>query len=280
MGNQVVALLGGRGMLGMDVAAACAQRGYEVRTYDLPEFDITNQDHLRRAVAAADVIINCAAYTNVDAAQSQSELAHRVNGEAVGRLGDLAREGGKWVLHVSTDFVFDGTLDRPYLESDPPNPISEYGKSKLAGEVLLRESGCSHCLVRLEWTFGRHGRNFITKLLERARTTRTLSVVSDQVGSPTATAEVARVFCDLLEQRVEGVFHLASGGYVSRYDMAAFIFNHLGLEIELQPCRTSDYPAPAARPLNSRFDCRKIEPLLREPIAPWQRPLEHFLREL
>lgn len=280
MGSQVVALLGGRGMLGTDVAAACMQRGYEVRTYDLPDFDVTNPDHLRRAVETADVIINCAAYTNVDGAQSQSELAHRVNGEAVGRLGQLAREEGKWVLHVSTDFVFDGTQDRPYVENDPPHPINEYGKSKLAGEVLLRESGCSHCLVRLEWTFGRHGRNFITKLLERARTAKTLNVVNDQVGSPTATAEVARAFCDLAEQRAEGLFHFASAGYVSRYDVAAFVFGHLGMEMDLRPCRTSDYPAPAARPLNSRFDCHKIEPLLREPIAPWQRPLEHFLGEL
>jgi dTDP-4-dehydrorhamnose reductase len=280
MGSQVAALLGGRGMLGMDVAAACAQRGCEVRVYDLPEFDVTNADHLRQAVATADVIVNCAAYTNVDGAQSQSELAHRINAEAVGRLGQLAREEGKWVLHVSTDFVFDGTLDRPYVENDPPNPINEYGKSKLAGEVLLCQSGCSHCLVRLEWTFGRHGRNFITKLLERARTAQTLNVVSDQVGSPTATAEVAQVFCDLAEQRAEGLFHFASAGYVSRYEVAAFVFDHLGLEMELRPCRTSDYPAPAARPLNSRFDCHKIQPLLREPIAPWQRPLEHFLREL
>jgi len=267
-------------MLGMDVAAACARRGYEVRLYDLPEFDVTKPDHLQRAVEAAEVIINCAAYTNVDGAQSQPELAHRVNGEAVGRLGQLAREGGKWVLHVSTDFVFDGKLDRPYLETDRPNPINEYGRSKLAGEVLLRESGCSHCLVRLEWTYGRHGRNFITKLVERARTTKILNVVSDQVGSPTATTEVAQAFCDLLEQRVEGPFHFASEGYISRYDMAAFVFDRLGWEVELQPCRTSDYPAPAARPLNSRFDCRKIEPLLRAPRAPWQRPLEHFLREL
>jgi dTDP-4-dehydrorhamnose reductase len=280
MGSQVIALLGGRGMLGTDVAAACTRRGYEARVHDLPQFDLTNADHLRRAVEAADVVINCAGYTNVDAAQSQSELAHCVNGEAVGRLGQLAREGGKWVLHVSTDFVFDGTLDRPYVETDPPHPINEYGKSKLAGEVLLRESGCSHCLVRLEWTYGRHGRNFITKLLERARTARVLNVVNDQVGSPTATAEVAQAFCDLLEQRAEGVFHFAGSGYVSRYDVAAFILDHLGRQIELQPCRTSDYPAAAARPLNSRFDCRKIEPLLREPIAPWQRPLEHFLREL
>jgi dTDP-4-dehydrorhamnose reductase len=267
-------------MLGTEVAAACSQRGCTVHVYDLPEFDITDMDHLEQAVEAADAIINCAAYTNVDGAQSQSELAHQVNAEAVGRLGRLAQERGKWVLHISTDFVFDGGLDRPYVETDRANPINEYGKSKLAGEVLLRESGCAHCLVRLEWTYGRHGRNFITKLVERAKTGQALSVVSDQVGSPTATTEVAKALCDLLEQRAEGLFHFASTGYVSRYDMAAFVFDRLGLEVELKPCRTSDYPSPAARPLNSRFDCHKMESLLSGPIASWQRPLEHFLRQL
>ncbi len=267
-------------MLGTEVAAACAQRGRTVHVYDLPEFDITNPRHLQQAIETADAIINCAAYTNVDGAESQSELAHQVNSEAVGRLGELARRSGKWVLHFSTDFVFDGTLDRPYLETDVPNPINEYGRSKLAGEVLLRESGCACCLVRLEWTYGPHGRNFVTKLVERAKGGGTLRVVSDQVGSPTATAEVAEAVGDLLERRAEGLFHFASAGYVSRYDMAAFILDRLGLAIDLQPCRTSDYPAPAVRPLNSRFDCRKVQPLLRRPLAPWQQPLEHFLRQL
>ncbi len=267
-------------MLGRDIAAACEGRGHEVRIYDLPEFDITNDDHLRQAVAATDLVINCAAYTDVEKAESQAELAHRVNGTAVGRLGQLARDRGQWVLHFSTDFVFDGCVDRPYVETDSPNPINEYGKSKLAGEVLLRDSGCSYCLVRLEWAYGRHGRNFITKLVEQARTSEVVRVVEDQVGSPTATTEVAKAVGDLLEQRVEGLFHFASAGYVSRYEMAAFVWERLGREGELKSCRTSDYAARAARPLNSRFDCRKIAPLLREPIVPWQPPLEHFLRKL
>jgi dTDP-4-dehydrorhamnose reductase len=267
-------------MLGRDVAATCARQGCDVRIHDLPEFDVINPEHLAQAVQAADVVVNCAAYTNVDGAESQSELAHRVNGTAVGQLGELVRQQGKWVLHFSTDFVFDGELDRPYVETDRPNPISEYGRSKLAGEMLLRESGCSHCLVRLEWTYGRHGRSFITKLLEQARTGRTLSVVSDQVGSPTATTEVAKAVGDLLRQRTEGLFHFASEGYASRYETAAFILDHLGLEVELRPCRTGEYPTAAARPLNSRFDCRQIRPLLSEPIAPWQQPLERYLREL
>jgi dTDP-4-dehydrorhamnose reductase len=267
-------------MLGRELVAACARNGYDVRVYDLPGFDITNAEHVGRMVDASDAIINCAAYTDVDGAEGHADPAYRVNGTAVGGLGEQARRGGKWVLHFSTDFVFDGTLDRPYVETDVPNPINEYGKSKLLGEQLLQESGCSCCLVRLEWMYGPNGANFVTRLVERAKTGETLAVVDDQVGSPTATTEVTAAVRNLLEKRAEGLFHFASAGYVSRYDMAAFIVDHVGLDIELRPCRTREYPAPAARPLNSRFDCRKVHSLLGGPAAPWQEPLACFLRQL
>lgn len=280
MGNEVVAILGARGMLGTDLAAACAAKGYDVKVYDLPEFDITDPNHVRAAIADADAILNCAAYTNVDGAESHAELAHRVNAEAVGNLGALARESGKWLLHFSTDFVFDGTLDRPYRENDTPNPINEYGRSKLAGERFLDDAGGSHCTVRLEWTYGTHGTNFVTKLTERARSGQPLKVVDDQVGSPTATTEIAKAACRLLEGRVEGLFHLAAAGYVSRFGMAQFILDKLGIKADLKPCASSEFATPATRPLNSRFDCSKIQTLLDEPIEPWQGPLERFLRRL
>lgn len=267
-------------MLGTDLAAACAEKGFVVRTYDLPEFDITDTKQLQSAVSGADAVLNCAAYTDVDGAETHAELAHRVNAEAVGRLGALAREHAKWVLHFSTDFVFDGMLDRPYRETDGPNPISEYGRSKLEGERLLDESCCRHCIVRLQWTYGSHGRSFITKVAERARSGQPLTVVDDQVGAPTATTEVAEVACRLLAARVEGLFHFANAGYVSRYETAGFILDRLGLNIDLRPCRSSDYPTPAVRPLNSRFDCSKIQSLLEKPIEPWQGPLGRFVRRL
>lgn len=280
MGRQVVTVLGGRGMLGTELAAACRNRGYEVRVHDLPDFDVSDIEHLKRAMDAADAIVNCAAYTNVDGAESQSQLAHRVNAEAVGRLGELARASRKWVLHFSTDFVFDGRLDRPYVETDAPNPISEYGRSKLAGEKLLEASGCSHCTLRLEWTYGANGNNFITKLVRRAAAGGVVSVVDDQVGAPTAVADVARAACQMMEDRVTGLYHFAAAGYASRYDVAAFVFEQLSLQVGLQRCRTADYSSPAARPLNSRFDCGKIAALLDEPIAPWQQSLELYLRQL
>jgi dTDP-4-dehydrorhamnose reductase len=267
-------------MLGTDLVAACAEQGFTVRIYDLPHFDVTDAAQMREAVRAADVVLNCAAYTDVDGAETHAERAHRVNGSAVGCLGALAREEGTWVLHFSTDFVFDGTLDRPYRETDAPNPINEYGRSKLEGEQALDESGCAHCIVRLQWTYGVHGKNFISKIVERARSGQPLRVVDDQIGAPTATTEVAKAACNLLADRVEGLFHFAGAGYASRYEVAGFVLDRLAVDVALEPCRSSEYPAPATRPLNSRFDCSRIQSVLGTVIEPWQGPLERFVRRL
>lgn len=275
-----VSILGGKGMLGSDIAKICEQQGFKVEILDLPEFDITNPHQLAETVKTANTIINCAAYTNVDGAENQIESAYKINAEAVGRLGSLARKAGAWVMHISTDFVFDGKLDRPYTETDSPHPINTYGKTKQAGEYLLAQSGCQHCIMRVEWTYGSAGDNFVTKLIQRAKSGGNLKMVDDQIGSPTATIEVAKTICKLLPKKPEGIFHFASAGYVKRYEMAEFIFDKLSMDVNLLPCKTSDYESPAVRPLNSCFDCSKIQSLLDELIKPWQGPLERFLRQL
>jgi dTDP-4-dehydrorhamnose reductase len=276
--EDTVAILGGKGMLGTDVVSACRRQGFDVKVFDLPEFDITDEWQVKNALGGVQTVVNCAAYTNVDGAESETELAHQVNAIAVGRLGALVKESDGWVLHISTDFVFDGRLDRPYRETDTPNPINEYGKTKLAGEQLLGRSGCKYCIIRVEWTYGSAGNNFVTKLIQRAKINRTLKVVDDQIGSPTATTEVAKAICELLRRKPAGVFHFASSGYVSRYEMAKFIFDKLSMDIDVLSCKSSDYASAAARPLNSRFDCTKIRALLDEPIESWQGPLERFLK--
>jgi dTDP-4-dehydrorhamnose reductase len=278
--DAMIAILGGRGMLGTDLVNICRQDGFDVKVFDLPEFDITDSKQLKGVLESAKIVINCAAYTDVDGAESENEIAHQVNAEAAGRLGALVKEADAWLLHLSTDFVFDGQLNRPYVETDLPNPINEYGRSKLAGEQLLGQSGCRHCIIRVEWTYGQAGENFVTKLIQHAKTEKVLKVVDDQTGSPTATTEVAKVICKFLPLKPEGVFHFASSGYVSRYGMAEFIFDKLSLDVNLLACKTSNYASSAARPLNSRFDCSKIEALLDEPIESWQVPLERFLRQL
>ena len=192
----------------------------------------------------------------------------------------MAAKGNKYVLHISTDFVFDGTLDRPYVETDKPNPINEYGASKLAGEQALVESGCHNCIMRVEWTYGAAGNNFVRKFLKRAETMDKLKVVDDQFGSPTATTEAAATICELLVKRPEGLFHFAAAGYASRFETAKFIVDKMKLAVDIQPCKTSEFVSPAARPLNSRFCCDRIAAILDEPIRPWQQPLEEFLRNI
>ncbi len=277
MSERVVAVLGAKGMLGTDLCDVLRSRGCRVHAFDLPEFDITDDEQLAQAAASAPIIVNCAAYTNVDGAESETETAHRVNAEAAGRLGRYAAGQDAWVLHVSTDFVFDGTLDRPYTETDTPHPVNEYGRSKLAGESLLAQSGCRHCIIRVEWTYGQAGNNFVSKLLGRAEAQESLNVVDDQVGSPTATTEAAAAISELVARRPEGLFHFAADGYVSRFDMARFVLDLAGSDVDLRPCRTSDYESPATRPLNSRFDCTRISEFLSRQIRPWQEPLADFV---
>jgi len=275
-----VVILGGRGMLGSDLSMIFSQCGIQYSVYDRPDFDITKADQVTEAIKDCELIVNCAAYTNVDGAESEKETAWAVNADAVGQLGSIAKEYGKWVLHISTDFVFDGGGDKPYVETDTPKPLNEYGKSKLGGEQQFFESRCDGSVMRVQWTYGSAGNNFVTKLLTRAKETGKLRVVDDQVGSPTATKEVANAICELLEKRPNGLYHFASSGFVSRFEMAEFIINKLNMDIDLQPCKSSDFVTPAARPLNSRFCCDKISAFLDEAIRPWQQPLEEFLNTL
>ncbi len=278
-GDKVI-ILGGKGMLGSDVAVEAKQRGFDFEVLDLPEFDITDSTQLLSVVKDAKTIINCAAYTNVEKAETETGLACRINVEAVGNLSAFARKSGAWVLHISTDFVFDGSGDKPYTEKDLPRPINAYGRTKMLGERLLIENRCDYCILRLEWTYGNNGNNFVRKLLDKVRTQKELKVVDDQIGSPTATTEAAKAVCDLVTKKPKGVYHFASQGYTSRFGVARFIIQTLGLDVQLLSCKTADYLSAAARPLNSKFDCTKIRPMLSGPIRPWQKPLEEFLKEL
>ena len=280
LNNQNIVILGGKGMLGTDLVEAFNKQNIVVKVFDLPEFDITNKSQLEETIKNADIVVNCAAYTNVDGAENEKELSFKVNTEATGRLGEIAKDHDIWVLHISTDFVFDGQGEKPYKETDTPNPISEYGRTKYEGEKLLAQSGCNYCIMRVQWTYGKAGNNFVSKLIQRAKTTDTVKVVDDQVGSPTATTEVSQAICKLLNKKPTGLFHYASSGYVSRYEMAKFIFDKLGMNVNLFPCKTSDFVMPAARPLNSRFDCTKITELIGEKIESWQTVLERYLSNL
>lgn len=272
-----IAILGGRGMLGSDLCQAARLKGFEPVVYDLPDFDISNREMLEKAVVSSDMIVNCAAYTNVDKAESEAEIARKVNAAASGLLGMLARKYDKYVIHISTDFVFGDTKSEPLSEADTANPLSVYGSTKLEGEDLLNASGCKYSIIRIQWTYGEHGSNFITKIVSLAKKNKSLKIVSDQTGSPTHTADVARAIVCFLEKKPRGLFHFAAEGYTTRYETAVFAFKSLGIDIEVLPCKSSDFVTPAKRPLNSKFDCSKIDGILDFKRPLWQDSLKKFL---
>jgi dTDP-4-dehydrorhamnose reductase len=276
--SELITILGGRGMLGSDLAPVMVRAGYSVRVLDLPEFDITRADHLARALEGAQVIVNCAAFTNVDQAEERFDTALAVNGRSVGALGAAAKERGVFVVHISTDFVFDGRQTRPYAETDPPRPINAYGRSKLEGERALQRSACAHVILRVQWSYGSHGANFVGKIKERSRKSAELKVVDDQVGAPTWTADMARAVAVLIRDRREGLYHFANAGYASRFEAARFIAAQLNLPAKITPCASEAFPTPALRPKNSRFDTTRIQSIMDAPIRSWQAALTEFLR--
>lgn len=272
-----LAILGGKGMLGSDLNAAATAAGWLVQIHDLPEFQITDRLQLEGAIKACDCIVNCAAYTAVDKAESEPELCEAVNAVAVGEMGRIAAAAGKYVVHISTDFVFGDLIDVPQCETDQPNPLNVYGRSKLHGEQLLVESGCRHAVVRAEWTYGRHGSNFISKILTLARERESIQVVSDQIGAPTPTADVVRAILCLLENQTEGLYHFAADGFASRYEVAEFIVRLAGLETKVLPCLSSAFPTPAVRQRNSRFDCARIDRIIDFKRPLWRDALRDFI---
>ncbi|MEI8245029.1 MAG: dTDP-4-dehydrorhamnose reductase [Lentisphaerota bacterium] len=275
-----LAIIGGNGMLGSDLRTAAAVSGWTVQIYDLPDFQITNAMQLEKALESCDCAVNCAAYTAVDKAESEPELCEAVNALAVGELGRIAAKTGKYVIHISTDFVFGDLTGSPQNETDLPNPLSVYGRTKLHGEQLLADSGCHCAIIRIEWTYGRHGSNFISKILALAAERESLQVISDQTGSPTATTDVARAILCFLDQKPEGLYHFAADGFASRHEVAEFIVRQAQLETRVFPCPSSAFPTPAARPGNSKFDCTKIDRVLDFKRPSWQDALADFISAL
>ncbi|MFA6292692.1 MAG: NAD(P)-dependent oxidoreductase, partial [Victivallales bacterium] len=226
-----IAILGGKGMLGSDLAKLAKSGGYEVSVSDLPEFNITRDADILNAVSRADFIVNCAAYTAVDKAETDREACRSVNALALKSLAKFAKN--KYLIHISTDFVFGDESENALSEDDAPNPLSWYGATKLEGEKMLQASGCHHSIVRLEWTYGMHGVNFISKLLEAAKKNPKLKVVGDQTGSPTWTADAARAIMCLIKKQPEGLYHFSADGYASRYEVAKFIMREKNIEKEI-----------------------------------------------
>ena len=290
-----VLLLGAGGMLARDIMRE-APPGAELITPAEREADVTNEAAIRRTVdaARADVIVNCAAYTNVDGAESERGRAYSVNGEAPGIIGRAAVSATHHspltthplVVHFSTDYVFDGRGQRPYREDDPTAPLGVYGASKLAGEQALIASGAPHLIIRTQWLFGAGGRSFPRTMWDRARSGKATRVVNDQVGRPTYTVDLARATWGLIGKREaesgkgETGVHVANAGQTTWHDVARRMFAAVGEPELLTPCTTAEYPTLAARPAFSVLDTSRYEALSGEPLPHWENGVDRLVNEL
>lgn len=290
-----VVLLGKNGQLGWELQRTLPVLG-EVIALGRDELDLAAPDAIRKTILELkpDLIVNASAYTEVDLAESDVRLAMQVNAEAPGVLAEAAHRTGAVFIHYSTDYVFDGNGTRPYAETDPTNPINKYGQSKCLGEQNIQQAGDVYLILRTSWVYSLRGNSFVNKVLGWSRKNKTLKIVSDQISNPTWARLLAEVTSSvLIEHRREllekireksGIYHVAGGGYTSRYEWAKDILANDPNRTEqlvqaIEPARTSDFPTPAQRPLFSALDCSKFEKTFGIRLPSWKTSLRTAMAE-
>jgi dTDP-4-dehydrorhamnose reductase len=269
-----ILLTGATGQVGWELRKTLAPLG-EVRPLDRFGLNLADVPTLVASVRALQpgIIVNAAAYTAVDKAESERDEAFAVNATGPRVLAEEARRIGALLVHYSTDYVFDGEKASPYAEDDPTHPLSVYGESKLAGEQAVLKSGCRHLVLRTSWVYGPRGRNFYLTMLRLAKERAELRVVDDQVGAPTSSLEIARATATLIEKGAQGLYHMTASGETTWCGFAREILKQAGIEIPVVAIRTEDYPTPARRPRNSRLDCSKLQREHGVALAPWEEAL-------
>jgi dTDP-4-dehydrorhamnose reductase len=263
---------GAAGMLGRDVVAAAESAGHDVIALARGDLDITDADAVRAAVDRAhpDAVVNCAAWTDVDAAEAYEAEATRLNGTAAGHVAAAA----PYVVQVSSDYVFDGSGTEPYAEDDPTGPGTAYGRSKLVGEQAVAAHG-DHAIVRSAWLFGLHGRNFVATMLKLAEDRDEVNVVADQIGCPTFTGHLAPALVQIAEHHLTGILHVAGGGRCSWYELAQATFEEAGVACTVNPVTTAEFPRPAPRPAWSVLGSTRPDA---PALPPWHEGLSTYLR--
>lgn len=271
-----ILVTGAGGMLGQDLVSAANATGPECIALTHSELDITDAADVETAMGAAapEVVVNCAAWTDVDGAESALEAALAVNGEGAGNVARAAKRAGAHIIHISSDYVFDGAKRSPYVESDATAPMSAYGQTKLAGEqVVAREAPNSHTIVRSSWLFGTHGHCFPATILRLARERAELTVVDDQVGCPTFTGHLAQALLTLCEQRPQGILHVAGGGSCSWFELAGEVIRVAGLSTRVKRGKTADQGRPAPRPAYSVLRSEQGAPELPD----WREGVQEYM---
>ncbi len=278
-----ILVTGVKGQLGHDVVNECAKRGIETVGVDIEEMDITDAESVRRVITESnvDAVIHCAAWTAVDAAEDNEEACRRVNAQGTENIAKVCRDLDLKLMYISTDYVFDGQGERPWEPDDERHPLNVYGQTKYEGELAVEKYVKKFFIVRIAWVFGINGKNFIKTMLRVGKERGAVSVVMDQVGSPTYTYDLARLLVDMIQTDRYGRYHATNEGLCSWYEFACEIFRQAGLDVKVTPLTTAEYgAAKAVRPFNSRMDKSKLKANGFEPLPTWQDALDRYLKEL
>lgn len=265
-----VLVTGANGMLGQDLCPILEDEGYEVVETDVNTLDITKLDMVKKVLTSEkpDVVVHCAAYTNVDKAEEDKDTAFLINAKGTENVAKVCGENDILMIYISTDYVFDGTKQEPYLVGDKANPISVYGESKLEGEKAVQKYCKKYYITRTSWLYGHHGKNFVETMISLADKPE-LKVVDDQIGCPTWTVELSNGIASLIDEEPDyGIYQICGSGKTSWYSFAKEIFNQMELKVNLKPCTTEEFPRPANRPKHSIMDnggvCRDWKAALKD----------------
>lgn len=276
-----ILVTGVNGQLGYDVMNELAKRGIEGVGTDVDNMDVTDAAACERVIkeVGPDAVMHCAAYTAVDAAEDNVELCRKINGEGTRNIAAVCRELDIPMMYISTDYVFDGQGERPWEPDDERHPLNVYGQTKYEGELAVEELLEKYFIVRIAWVFGVNGKNFIKTMLRLGKERGKVSVVNDQIGSPTYTYDLARLLVDMIQTDKYGRYHATNEGLCSWYEFACEIFKKAGMDsVEVTPVTSAEYPAKAARPFNSRMSKEKLTENGFERLPSWQDALERYLK--
>lgn len=275
-----VLVTGASGQLGYDVCRELTRRGIVNRGVDIEELDITDGNAVGAFIDdySPDALIHCAAWTAVEAAEDDPERARKVNTDGTRNIAAACERIGTGMMYISTDYVFPGTGELYYEPDDPTGPLNVYGRTKLDGERAVREQLSRYFIVRISWAFGRNGNNFVKTMLQLAKMRDKIRVVCDQIGSPTYTADVAPLLCDMIETEKYGTYHATNEGVCSWAELAREIFKIAGIPVKVEPVLSDEYSARAVRPLNSRLSKDKLVANGFPRLPDWHDAVERFLK--
>lgn len=279
-----VLVTGVKGQLGYDVMLELAKRGYEGVGVDVEEMDITDPAQVDKVIKESNVdkVVHCAAWTAVDLAEEKEDICRKVNANGTENIAKVCKELDIPMIYFSTDYVFDGQGERPWEPDDPVvAPLNVYGQTKYEGELAVEKYMDKYYIVRIAWVFGVNGKNFIKTMLNLGKTHDTLTVVSDQIGTPTYTYDLAKLVVDMCEKEEYGKYHVTNeGGYISWADFAKEIFAQAGMNVKVVPVTTAEYGAKAVRPYNSRLEKGKLTEHGFDRLPTWQDALSRYLEVL